>query len=792
MENNLTLEPGQTCVIISLTLYSLIFLLLYLDRSIKYFLFGTEVHDIYFLCSIFQFKIAKTMSSRFNPICNSSDEEDSLSEGEERVSEKLFNKVVNSSGNKLSPEEWKMLNTYTYDKEPIKAWRQVNDYIVMKECNAVKWNKISELLGKFHGYPNSLALYRSSKSCLVNLIERIMCEEKCYYLPEKCFLRHGFDLQYLMEKSVHEKYPQFAKLFSEAKSQKAELQIESNGRPKLNQLANDIGFSTALEYSEEGIVNINFGVLKEEFWNQERPCFVKEENKILNVILALLISSSEKQEDERVFATQKYSQTLSDVNEPTLKIMCHGPDIDFEAFVVEDDECDINKDEEMVKNTLLNVKHERCSSFKRDNHWKYVHGETGRDGSTCDHNDGMILEGPASEKESLAVSYPCDLKNCWKCCDCKLCILLRMLKCDNHKEHMKYNIKDCLIQQTAQCQEHWIDHPENFKPEEDIQIDKKILFHNNLLLKNGQNYTHKSVRYAGLKQFCKKCRKNTKEHLNKHLAPHAQCKHCQFEMKTLQDKSFWRKVCTICGKLFDSERLRNLHANRHDVVEEECEICEQKFCNKFTFHRHLLEQHNSLIENSPDTENSTHHEPENQLKCEVCSKTFKYLRNLKAHVLSTHRQKEGFQCMICALKISSRSHLKRHLEEQHKVFDLDKEIETKANTEASCNVCGIVFTRKESLEIHKKIHSKVGEKLTCNDCGKQCVTKYNLTQHQKIHNGDRERFQCDLCQKTFSAKRSLIRHLVVIHQPTIFPCELCEKSFNRADNLDSHVKKYHG
>ena len=312
------------------------------------------------------------------------------------------------------------------------------------------------------------------------------------------------------------------------------------------------------------------------------------------------------------------------------------------------------------------------------------------------------------------------------------------------------------------------------------------------MLKNGQNYTHKSVRYAGLKQFCKKCRKNTKEHLNKHLAPHAQCKHCQFEMKTLQDKSFWRKVCTICGKLFDSERLRNLHANRHDVVEEECEICEQKFCNKFTFHRHLLEQHNSLIENSPDTENSTHHEPENQLKCEVCSKTFKYLRNLKAHVLSTHRQKEGFQCMICALKISSRSHLKRHLEEQHKVFDLDKEIETKANTEASCNVCGIVFTRKESLEIHKKIHSKVGEKLTCNDCGKQCVTKYNLTQHQKIHNGDRERFQCDLCQKTFSTKRSLIRHLVVIHRPTIFPCELCEKSFNRADNLDSHVKKYHG
>ena len=112
------------------------------------------------------------MSRRFNPICKSSDEEDSLSEGEERISKKVFNELINSSGNNLSPEESKMLNTYTYDKEPIKAWLQVNDYIAMKECNAVKWNNISEMLGKFHRYPNSL--YRSFKSCLVNLIEDYM------------------------------------------------------------------------------------------------------------------------------------------------------------------------------------------------------------------------------------------------------------------------------------------------------------------------------------------------------------------------------------------------------------------------------------------------------------------------------------------------------------------------------------------------------------------------------------------------------------------------------------------
>ena len=76
-------------------------------------------------------------------------------------------------------------------------------------------------------------------------------------------------------------------------------------------------------------------------------------------------------------------------------------------------------------------------------------------------------------------------------------------------------------------------------------------------------------------------------------------------MKTMQDKSFWGKVCSICGKLFDTENSRNLHAKRHDLVEQECDICEQKFGTKFNLHRHLLEQHNSLLENMPDTENMT-------------------------------------------------------------------------------------------------------------------------------------------------------------------------------------------
>ena len=136
------------------------------------------------------------MALKYKKHLNSSEEEDSLSEGNERCSEKSFNKIVRS---KWSPEESKMLNTYSYDKEPVKAWLQINDYLVIKECNAVMWSKISQRLGKFHGY-NSLDLYRNSKSNLLNLIEKIICKEKCYYLPEKYFFNHGFELQKLMKK----------------------------------------------------------------------------------------------------------------------------------------------------------------------------------------------------------------------------------------------------------------------------------------------------------------------------------------------------------------------------------------------------------------------------------------------------------------------------------------------------------------------------------------------------------------------------------------------------------------
>ena len=94
--------------------------------------------------------------------------------------------------------------------------------------------------------------------------------------------------------------------------------------------------------------------------------------------------------------------------------------------------------------------------------------------------------------------------------------------CKNHKNHVRFNIKHCIIQENAQCQDHWIDHIENFNVDEDIRIDLKIFYHKNELKANGRNYTYKSLKYSGLKKSCKKCRRNTNDHLSNHLTPHMQ------------------------------------------------------------------------------------------------------------------------------------------------------------------------------------------------------------------------------------------------------------------------------
>jgi hypothetical protein len=104
---------------------------------------------------------------------------------------------------------------------------------------------------------------------------------------------------------------------------------------------------------------------------------------------------------------------------------------------------------------------------------------------------------------------------------------------------MQHNLRHCILQQSAQCQEHWldVDHPDNFVVG-DIDVKKNILFHNGHLLENGRQYCTKRVKCAGLKLVCVQCREDVREHFSKHLTPHSQCKICVHESLSIEEETF--------------------------------------------------------------------------------------------------------------------------------------------------------------------------------------------------------------------------------------------------------------
>ena len=161
------------------------------------------------------------------------------------------------------------------------------------------------------------------------------------------------------------------------------------------------------------------------------------------------------------------------------------------------------------------------------------------------------------------------------------------------------------------------------------------------------------------------------------------------------------------------------------------------------------------------------------------------------HVFSVHDKKEPYKCKLCSLEVGTKGSLKRHLEEQHEIFDLDNPIQIKAPGEFLCNLCDKTFKRNEHLATHMKTHQSSEDKYTCTDCGKQFTTTFNFNCHQMIHTNNREIFSCDICLKTFSRKGHLGRHIKGVHNQTDYNCDVCNKVYHRQDTLNDHKKHEH-
>ncbi|KYM82488.1 Zinc finger protein 91 [Atta colombica] len=201
----------------------------------------------------------------------------------------------------------------------------------------------------------------------------------------------------------------------------------------------------------------------------------------------------------------------------------------------------------------------------------------------------------------------------------------------------------------------------------------------------------------------------------------------------------------------------------------------------------------------------------NSFVCNICLKYFKSKYLLKRHEL-THTaeimrgcetdvkenstftdevpQKQApLPCVTCDFRCNKRSTMIAHLAEKHDgIANNDRFAGDKR--EFTCVVCGLVFTRKESLRSHFIRKHTQHYAYSCEHCGKGFKVKGDLTTHTRL-NHQESPVVCGVCGKTCRNSHSLYTHQKHAHYKAKYECPLCHRRLVTQQNLDQHLLTQH-
>jgi len=235
------------------------------------------------------------------------------------------------------------------------------------------------------------------------------------------------------------------------------------------------------------------------------------------------------------------------------------------------------------------------------------------------------------------------------------------------------------------------------------------------------------------------------------------CKNCSLQFKTktaykkhrsnVHYKQIWRcQKCKMIVKMNGKTRakVRDDHSREFHQDDVTCKLCGKIFHNKQNLKVHGKYAHRIGLKD------------ETPFVCAYCPYTTAQYANLKVHMTSIHSG-QTYRCSeeSCSYATASWPCFRRH-RRLHKV-----KVENKITKSYSCLICGIKLSRKSHLRRHHlNIHEHT--RYNCNFCDKSFGCELNMNRHVKaIHEG--ERFHCDSCTSSYSHKTDLNRHIKKCH-----------------------------
>lgn len=182
--------------------------------------------------------------------------------------------------------------------------------------------------------------------------------------------------------------------------------------------------------------------------------------------------------------------------------------------------------------------------------------------------------------------------------------------------------------------------------------------------------------------------------------------------------------------------------------------------------------------------------------CKHCDKTFRQMGHLQTH-LRVHADYRPFQCTQCSKTFLTNSLLKGHVKQNHSGSrrEISSDLNVSELENCKCHICADTFVSLQEFRIHQIKHlSKQHEFDLLNDFSDLKKTDKDMMDcnESAIRPGQTKASnKSQMCDICGKIVTSLNRHKMLHKTDSKVTCHVCHKEFPTSVLLRSHVQQYH-